>query len=152
MTRKNSVTPEEQLPLQEQKEFIEKLAEWHKLKTEVALLTNKERDARAEIFGLAFPEPTEGRSDNKLDLGTGYVLQGDHKITRTVEEEAIKKLMKKPKSRAAELLEHVIRWKPELKTKEWKALLPADRKLIAEVVVEKPGMASLDITQPKRKR
>lgn len=109
----------------------------------------RELALRNRIFGEAFPAPTEGSAGNKMPLDEGWILQGDYKINRTVDE-AMVHALRGMGDNVATIVDGVIRWKPELKLKEWKALDADTRKLLAEMVIEKPGTPTLEVKLPKR--
>lgn len=128
-------------------ELETKLRVWHETKQQMAALSAKEIDMRKEIFAEAFPEPTEGSSGNKLEIGDGFILQGDYKITRTLDEAAYHALLK---TEAAPVVNGVTELKPKLDLRRYKALLPDARLAIAEMILEKPGTPALSIVQPKK--
>lgn len=109
----------------------------------------RELALRKRIFEEAFPTPAEGAERNKMSLGEGWILQGDYRIHRTVDE-AMVATLRGMGDNVATIVDGVIRWKPELKLKEWKALDADTRKLLAEIVVEKPGTPTLEVKLPKR--
>lgn len=109
----------------------------------------RELALRSRIFGEAFPAPTEGSANNKMPLDEGWILQGDYKINRNVDE-AMVVALRAMGDNVATIVDSVIKWKPELKLKEWKALDAETRKLLAEMVIEKPGTPALEVKLPKR--
>lgn len=124
-----------------------KLAEWHKAKEQLDVLKAKELSLRNEIFGEAFPSPVEG-SRNKAPLASGYVLKGDYKINRNVDQAVVATLAKGDNTRA--LTDKYFRVKYDLNITEWKKATPEEIKILAEAVIEKPGTPALEIVLPKR--
>lgn len=122
--------------------------EWWAASQSLEAIKVRELALRNELFKRQFPNPVEGSAENKVPLGDGYILQADHKINRNVDEAVVSALMKGDNTRA--LAEKVFRYKPDLVLKEFKALSPEDKKIIADAVTEKPGTPALKIVLPKR--
>lgn len=125
-----------------------KLQEWHDLSTQLEQIKVRELELRKELFGAAFPDPTEGSKENKMNLAQGWILQGDYKINRTVDRAAVEAL--RGGDNTAPLVDRVFDFEPSLVLKEWKQLDKADRALLADCVTEKPGTPALKIVLPKR--
>lgn len=121
---------------------------WYRVDQELAAIKTRELELRKALFARSFPTPTEGSANNKLPLAEGWILQGDYKINRSVDEAVVSALYKGDNTRA--LAERVFRWKPELNLKEYNALSPEDKLLVADAVTEKPGTPALEIKLPKR--
>lgn len=125
-----------------------KLARWFELTTKMDEIKAEEIALRKELFAGAFPDPTEGSAKNKLPLDDGFILQGDYKINRSVDAAVVSALAKGDNT--APLVGKLIDYKPSLVLKEWKALTDDDLKLVADMVIEKPGTPTLKIVKPKR--
>lgn len=136
-------TPAEAMPL------ADAIAEWWRVDQHLADVKARELELRKRIFAEAFPSPTEGSANNKLPLSEGWILQGDYKINRSVDEAVVTSLRNMGPNVAA-LVDSVIRWKPEIRLKEWKALAQEDKILLSDLVVEKPGTPALEVKLPKR--
>lgn len=126
---------------------MQELNEWYKLQEQLDTIKAKELEMRKRIFGAAFPNPTEGSKDNKLPLAEGWILQGDYKINRKVDEATVHTLNT---GNTAPLVDKLFNFKPTLILKEWKALSPEDLVTMADAVTETPGTPSLKIVLPKR--
>lgn len=127
--------------------LIKKLATWHALKAQAAELALQEVELRKEIFGDAFPAPEEGSKYNKLDLPDGYMLQGDYKINRKIDEAALGEVQKQMD---AVMFNRAIRFKPELNKSGFKDIPEDQRKLLNAAIIATPGTPSLDIVQKKK--
>ena len=125
-----------------------KLAAWFKVSKVLEDAKVEEIKLRKELFGEAFPDPTEGSKENKLELADGFILQGDYKINRTLDQAVISTLAKGDNTKTR--VDKLIDYKPALILKEWKALTDADMILVADMVTEKPGAPSLKIVKPKK--
>jgi len=121
---------------------------WYRVDQQLSAVKVRELELRKALFARSFPAPVEGSAQNKKDLSEGWILQGDYKINRSVDDAVVSALMKGDNTRA--LAERVFRYKPELNLKEYKGLSPEDKKLIADAVTEKPGTPSLEVKLPKR--
>jgi hypothetical protein len=125
-----------------------KLSRWYTLTQEIEERRSEELTLRKELFGAAFPDPSEGGKDNKMNLADGWILQGDYKINRTVDRAVVDILAKGDNT--APLVDKVFDYKPSLVLKEWRALSAEDRILLADAVTEKPGTPALKVVLPKR--
>lgn len=125
-----------------------KLNDWWELTQRLEADKLRETELRKELFGAAFPHPSEGSAKNKFALADGYILQGDYKINRTLDQAVISTLSKGDNTRP--LVESVIKYNPALVLPKWKALSAEDRILLADMVTEKPGTPALSIVKPKR--
>lgn len=134
----------------------EDLKTWYELKQELARVKGAEAMLRSRIFKHYFPNPTEGSRDNKVPLndGTGAILQADHVINRTVDEqqlEGLKEAMFAEGSNLPQLdLTKLIKWKPELVKAEYNKLEEHERLVFDRCLVIKPGSPQLEIKIPKR--
>jgi hypothetical protein len=134
----------------------EDLKTWYELKAELARVKGAEAMLRSRIFKHYFPNPTEGSKDNKVPLndGTGAILQADHVINRTVDEqqlEALREAMFAEGSNLPKLdLPKLIRWKPELVKSEYTKLSEDERHTLDQALIIKPGSPQMEIKIPKR--
>lgn len=128
------------------KAFLSKLEQWNNLKSQLVDLTDKERALRIELFGLAFPKPEEGSKYNKLDLPNGYMLQGDYKINRRVDEAALGTVQKQMDPIA---FGRAFRFKPELSNSGFKDLNDEQKKIASQAIIAAPGTPTLAIVQKK---
>lgn len=132
------------------------LATWFKKKAQLAKLKGEEAMLRSRIFKFYFPAPTEGSKDNKVPLndGTGAILQADHVINRTVDEQqldGLKEAMFAEGSNLPQLdLTKLIKWKPELNKTEYNKLTLEEKQIFDRCLVIKPGSPQLEIKIPKR--
>lgn len=125
----------------------EEMTEWFNATVQLAKVKAREMELRKKIFGAYFPLPREGVNDYPMD--GGFVLKGTHKITRDVDEAMLA-------AKQNELIEKkipvasLIRWKPELVTKEYRKLTDDDRKIFEQILDIKVGSPSMEIVKPKR--
>lgn len=125
----------------------EKLATWHNIKDEAATLAAQEKALRIEIFQLAFPTPEEGSKYNKLDLDDGYMLQGDYKINRKIDEAALGEVQKQMDPI---MFNRAFRFKPELSKSGFKDLNDEQKQIASLAIIATPGTPSLEIVQKKK--
>lgn len=126
---------------------IKKVERWFEIDKQLSVLKAEEIALRKEIFTEAFPNPVEG-SKNKMPLAAGWILQGDHKINRKVDEAVVRTLA--TGDNTAPLIDRCFNFKPSLILKEFKALEGDDLNLLADAVTETPGTPSLKVVLPKR--
>ena len=133
----------------------EDLARWYKLKNQLAKVKGEEAMLRSRIFKHYFPTPTEGSKENKVPLndGTGAILQADHVINRTVDEQQLEALRTAIAEKGSNLpqinLANLIRWKPELNKTEYNKLSTDERHTMDTALIIKPGSPQLEIKIPK---
>ncbi len=127
--------------------LIKKLAAWHDLKAQAAELTLQEVALRKEIFSDAFPTPEEGSKYNKLDLPDGYMLQGDYKINRKIDEAALGEVQRQMEP---VMFNRAFRFKPELNKSGFKDLTDEQKKIASLAIIATPGTPALDIVQKKK--
>ena len=125
----------------------DKLVAWHQLKDEAATLAAQEKELRVEIFNLAFPNPEEGSKYNKIDLADGYVLQGDYKINRRIDEAALGEVQKQMDP---VMFNRAFRFKPELNKSGYKDLTDEQQRIASIAIIATPGTPALDIVQKKK--
>ncbi len=127
--------------------LVTKLAAWHEIKAQAAKLNEQEKELRIEIFQLAFPNPEEGSKYNKLDLEDGYMLQGDYKINRRIDEAALGEVQKQMDP---VMFNRAFRFKPELNKSGFKDLTEEQRAIASIAIIATPGTPALDIVQKKK--
>lgn len=126
----------------------EDLNRWFLLQRDLAQLVPEEKALRKKIFDALFPEPREGA--NSTPLTHGWVLKGVHKISRSIDFEALTTL-------DSELREHgipvgqLIKYVPELSLKEYRKLNDEQRKEFDQILEIKPGSPHLSIQKPATK-
>jgi len=132
---------------------LEHLKEWYTLKQQLDELKGKEVVLRQFIAAGLFPNPEEGTNTHPLNDGTGAVAKVMHVINRAVQADLLDELEKSlatndnlPKLE----LDKLVRWKPEVSIKEYRALTDEARHMFDQVLVIKPGMPGLEIMIPKR--
>lgn len=133
------------------------IADWYTLKQELGRLKAKEALLRMRIFRAFFKDPKEGMNNfelSKLGDTTGALLKATHVINREVDIGAMDAL------RAATSAEgyngpkldfgKLLRFKPEVVTKEYRTLTDEERHLFDTALVIKPGSPTVDVEIPKR--
>jgi len=129
------------------------LKEWYALKQQLDELKGKEVVLRQFIVAGLFPDPVEGVNTHPLNDGTGAVAKATHVINRSVQVEPLEELRKSLESdnNLPKLdLDKLVRWKPEVATKEYRTLTDEERHLFDQVLVIKPGMPGFEIMIPKK--
>lgn len=135
---------------------IEDVKTWYQMNEDLSRLKAAEVMLRTRIAKHFFPTPVEGSADNKYSLndGTGAIVQMDHKINRTVLEPELDALRAAIKEEGANLpklnLSKLVKWKPELVMKEYRALTDEERAVFDRCLQIKPGTPALEVKIPKR--
>lgn len=124
------------------------IIEWDNARAKAAEWKAKEAILRQRVFKGKFPSPVEGT--NTVELNKGYVLKAVHVINRKVDLGNLTALA------AAEGVFHkegidankLIEWKPDLKTKEYRALPEAKRLIFEQALIITPGSPTMSIVLP----
>jgi hypothetical protein len=131
-------------------EFLLLLKEWTELKqrieTECKPLIEQEMALRKTIFTQAFPKPTEGT--NSEDLPEGWVIKGVYKLERKIDPDVLPAIRAELQKQEVNL-DTLIRWKPELETKAYKALNETARAIFDNALTIKPSSPTLELHPPK---
>lgn len=120
---------------------------WFQLQEQLNNIKAQEMDLRKKIFAAYFRTPVEGT--NTEPLSGGWVLKGQYKIDRKVDEAVLVTLgsvLKEHKINVKDL----INYKPELNLRAYRNLDEEQMKLFNQVLVIKPGSPALEIVKPKR--
>ena len=120
---------------------------WFQLQEQLTKLKDQEMALRKKIFAGKFPDPQEGT--NTLALSDGYVLKGQYKIDRMVDEAVLTTLNSVFKEHKIDVKKLVI-YKPELSIREYRLLTEEQMKLFDQALLIKPGSPAMEITKPKR--
>lgn len=128
------------------KAYLGKLAAWNDIKSKITELEAQEVEMRKDLFATAFPNPEEGSKYNKIDLPNGYMLQGDYKINRRVDEAALDVVRKEMDPI---YFGRTFRFKPELSKSGFKDLPDEQKRIASQAIIAAPGTPSLAIVQKK---
>ncbi len=130
------------------------LIEWTQAQAklvEVKPLVENEMRLRKEVMAEYFPTPVEGV--NACPLESGWVLKGTHKIDRKMDEAALPAILSELREMRINP-DHLIRFKPELDTTAYKALVqinPEAAKVFEKAMISKPASPSLELKPPRGK-
>ncbi len=129
------------------------LQQWQAKVTEIAThahLIAEERELRQQVFAAFFPTPGEGT--NTAELNEGWKLQGKLKIDRKIDEAALVTVMQVIRDQHKFNPDPLIRNKPELVLKDYKALPDEIRKLFDTALTIKPALPTIELVPPKEKK
>lgn len=140
------------------------ITNWYNIDKQLKALKGTEAMLRTRIAKFFFPTPTEGSKDNKYPMNkinpadtSGAILQMDYTINRNIDEAQLAALKDAINAEGSNLpkellqvLERVIKWKPELNKGEYNKLDAETKLLIDRVITAKPGMPGLEVKIPKR--
>lgn len=124
------------------------LAAWFEMHTQLKALRAKEMTLRKKIFDGAFPDPKEGT--NNYELSDGYMLKGQYKLERHIDQGALDALKDKLREQGVNP-DELVQYKPSLVTRQYRTLTEEQLKLFDQCLIVKPGSPSLEIVLPKRK-
>ena len=120
----------------------ELLAAWEKASLELKDAKALEITLRKEVVAEFFKSPTEGT--NSVELAGKRQLKYDHKFSRTIDEAALSAVQDKMS------IDKLVKFKPSLALKEYKALSPDLKLIFDEAVIMKPGSPSIEIVEAKK--
>lgn len=125
------------------------LIEWYNLANDLKSLRIRESLLRKKIFGIVFPEPTEGT--NTAELDGGYVLKGKFPLTRTIDQGALDAL--KDGLRGQKINpDSVVQYKSSLVKREYDKLTAEQRQFFDQCLIIKPGSPALEIVMPAKNK
>lgn len=130
-------------------EYLAKLTLWQQTKAQAEQLVATEKRLREELFSVAFPAPVEGT--NNVDLPEGWKLKGVLKINRTLDEAALPAVMDAVRGMNFNS-DRLVRYKPELALKDYKALPENVRHVFDAALTIKPGLPTIELVPPKEKK
>lgn len=129
------------------------LKEWDAVKNKIAPLKEQldplvaqERAIRKQIVD-AFEQKHEG-SKNEIGLANGYTLKMNYKLKREIDEPALKNLYKELEE-AKVPVEMLIKQKPQLELKIYRALTEEQREVVDKALVIKEDNHTVEIIPPK---
>lgn len=120
---------------------------WHRAKEASDLAQLAEREARKKLIEVAFPSLAEG-AGNKYNIGFGKTLQVTGVITRKLDMAALDLLRSENKVQP-DIIDSIVRNKPELVVATWKALPVSIRESMASAVEEKWGSHQVKLVAQK---
>ncbi len=129
---------------------MEELAHWYVLRDQLAQIRLEESLLRKKIVAFYFPSPREGV--NKVTLPDGYLLEATCGYDRAVDIptfEAIRESVKQDGFLFNP--DALVRFKPDLVTKEYRMLTDDERAYFDHCLIVKPSSPTLRITAPKKK-
>lgn len=121
--------------------------EWYTLTQQLPGIKAREMELRKKIFGANFVNPVEGT--NTKPLADGWVLKGQYKIDRKVDEAALETLSSVFKEHKIPVKD-LVKWSPELVTSAYRELDEDQEKIFNQALLIKPGSPSLEIVKPKK--
>lgn len=113
---------------------------------EAKKLAAEEKALRQALFTLFFPAPREGI--NTRELPAGWKLKGKYKLDRKVDEAALPAVLKEMREKGISC-DDLVRYKPELATKEYRNLTETERDLFNTALTIRPALPELEIIPPK---
>jgi hypothetical protein len=132
---------------------------WRDAKAAAASAVIAERNLRAEMVALCFPEAKIGT--NNLDIGQGYKLKyvkslnykldtGDvDAVTGLSNTDRALDTIRSTGNEGAFIADRLVKWKPELSLTEYKALSDTFKKIINTVVTTSDASPEVEMVPPK---
>lgn len=129
------------------------VAEWNAAKEQAdniaKPLTEREMVLRRMVVASLFPSPVEG-AKNKESLPEGWSIKLTYSIDRKIDIAALPSISEQ--LRAMEVNpDKLVRYKPELETKEYKSLPENVRKVFDQALIIKPSTPQLELLSPGKK-
>lgn len=124
------------------------VSDWDTKKKALDKAVLEERTARDLLFATVFPNPVEG-SGNKFDIGFNKILQATYRINRKISDMALFESKRAAGEIPTDIVDALVRFKPELSETGWKNAPSSARLFFADVVEEKPGAPSFKLVSKK---
>ncbi len=129
------------------------LKQWNEAVAKVELVAKPEiadeMRLRKLVMAEFFPDAKEGV--NSRDMGMGWVLKGTLKIERKLDEAALPAVKESLRAIGVNA-DTLVRYKPELETKVYKALSEQAQKVFDAALTIKPGSPTMELLAPKEKK
>jgi len=125
-----------------------KLADWLYLRECIAGFKptiDAEMALRKEIFASAFPTPKE--VTNAYPLAAGWTLKATYKLDRKVKVELLASV-REELAKIGVSVDPLLRYVPELETKNFKALSEQAKIVFSEMLEVKPASPSMELVPP----
>ena len=129
------------------------LKEWDAVKNQIAPLKEQldplvaqERAIRKQIVD-SFEQKQEG-SKNEIGLANGYTLKMNYKLKREIDEPALKNLYQELEE-AKVPVEMLIKQKPQLELKIYRALTEEQKQVVDKALIIKEDSHTVEIIPPK---
>ena len=120
---------------------------WFELQKQLDVVKKQEMDLRKRIFAHFFQHPKEGT--NTVPLSAGWVLKGQYKIDRKLDEATFITLAPMLREKGLDV-DSLVKYKPELVLPIFRTLTLEQAATFEQVLIIKPGAPSLEIVLPKR--
>lgn len=144
--------PLRKIPAQFQDNIETLVAEWQKSLETAAEAKNAEAAKRTALYDAIFAGSPEGT--NHAPLPNGDSLVCDIRINRTVNraelEAARAYALNKNNAQLLGLLDRVVSYDPKVVVGEYKSASNEEKKILADIIVEKPGLPGLEVKTPKK--
>lgn len=128
---------------------MELLSQWHEAQESLRQAKEAEADLRHAVISEFFANvPQDAEGTFSLQLGGGYKLKSQYKLTRKVNQEALHE-MKEQIEAAGVNLEEVIHWTPVLRMAAYNTLTAEQRQVFDEVIESKQSIPALKIEAHK---
>lgn len=121
-------------------EYLQMLAEWKALKSNLETMKEREMQLRKLLFEGAFPTPKEGV--NKVTLVDGTVVKGTYKLNRKIDPEKWGGLASKLDQQT---LSNITKVKTELVVGAFNKLAEETKKVVEGALIIKPGAPELEV-------
>ena len=123
-----------------------RLLAWHELQALQKKLRVIEMDLRKEMTAHFFDVATAKEGTNTADIGNGWKVRYKHGLDRKCDEAAFEAVFAKLPEGSKETL---IKFKPEVNIKGYRALPEESRKIFEECLIIKPSSPALELVAPK---
>lgn len=141
---------EMELTMNDSPELLALLKQWSEAKAEVAAICApiiaKEMKLRKQLFAMAFPAPTEGT--NNVDLPHGWKVKATYKLDRKIDEASLPAVLETLRKLDV-VADALVRYKPEIDTKAYKALSEPNRAVFDSCLTIKPASPTIELIPPK---
>lgn len=140
------------------KQFFDELMKVHyPLMNKAKELVEQEKEVRAQIVGLIYPDSFDERGTDRFELGGGWALDLERRMNVKIEpeqlpaiREEVMKLPVDPETGEMPSIEAAVRFKPELSESGWDSLRDDVRALLQPAVTFTPGSPGFKIKPPKQ--
>lgn len=125
------------------------LSRWHEAQESLRQAKEAEADLRKQVVEEFFSKvPQDAEGTFSLQIGGGYKLKSQYKLTRKVNQEALHE-MKEQIEAVGVNLDEVIHWTPVLRMAAYNTLTLDQKQVFDEIIESKQSFPALKIEAPK---
>lgn len=151
------ITGEQFGPSTKKQFFDELMKTLYPLRNQMKALVEQEKEVRAQVVKLIYPDDFDSRGTDKFELGGGWVLELKRTMNIKIDEQQLPMIREEvaalevdPETGEVPTIDGIIKFKAELSETNWDATRDDVRELLRPALTFTPGSPGFDIKPPKQ--